>query len=71
MLVYKRRFIFDLCGIVPSEFVTLVFTVTNLAGDPAFKPVIRIPVPPEVSVKRSAKECASQVTFTSFQLTLH
>ena len=35
--------------------------VTNLAGDPAFKPVVKIPVPQEVSVKRSAKECASQL----------
>ena len=37
--------------------------VTNLAGDPAFKPVVKIPVPEEVSVKRSAKECSSQVSF--------
>ena len=32
-----------------------------MAGDPAFKPVVKIPVPQEVSVKRSAKECASQL----------
>ena len=58
-----KKIIFVMCGIALSEFVTLVFTVSNLAGDPAFKPVIRIPVPQEVSVKRSAKECASKASF--------
>ena len=43
-----------------SEFVTLVFTVANLAGDPAFKPVLKIPVPAGITVKKGAKECTSQ-----------
>ncbi len=60
-----------------SDFVTLVFTVTNLLGgggpglgsvsDPAFKPQLRIPVPPGVGIRKTAKECTEAVSVAARQ----
>ncbi len=38
--------------------------VTNVAGDPAFKPSLRIPLPDQVGIRRVPKECQDLVSST-------
>ena len=47
-----------------SEFVTLLFIVNNLRGDPAFQPKIEIPMPQGISLRKTTKECTFQVSKT-------
>ena len=46
-------------GSVP--YVTLLFIVSNLRGDPAFQPRIEIPMPKGISLRKTTKECSFQV----------
>jgi hypothetical protein len=45
-----------------SSFITIVFTVTNLGRDPAFQPVLKIPLG-GMSLKRIPSECTKIVCF--------
>ena len=48
-----------------TDSITLVFTVHNLVGgDPAFKPIMKIPFPEVLSIRQSTKECRQGVRCT-------